>query len=64
MNRARDVVANVLVGVVILLVVVWLLRRVLGFVLGVASLVLLVIAVVALLAVADRIRSGKKRPRL
>ncbi len=58
MSKLRALVADVLVGIAVFLVVVWLLRRVLGFVLWLAGLVALVVVVVGLLAAARRLRRG------
>ncbi len=57
-SRARSLLADVIVGVVVFIVVIWLLRRVVGMILWVASLLALVLVVVALLALARWVRKG------
>lgn len=56
MNWARNTVANVLVGLVVVLVAAWLLRSVFRFVYGAGALVVLVIVVVLVLRLAAKIR--------
>lgn len=58
MNRVRNLLADVIVGVVLLLVAWWVLRRVFGLVLWLVNTLAFVILVVALLVIASRIRSG------
>ena len=57
-SRTRSVVADVIVGVALFLIVLWVFRRLLGMVLWVGSLVALVLVVVALFALARWVRKG------
>jgi hypothetical protein len=57
-NRARSLVANVLVGLAVFLVALWLLRRVIGLILWLAGLLALIIVVGGLLAAARWVRRG------
>jgi hypothetical protein len=57
-NRARSLVANVLVGIAVFLVALWLLRRVIGLILWLAGLLALVVVVGGLLAAARWVRRG------
>ncbi len=56
MQRIRGVVADALVGVVLILVAFWLLRRVFQMVIWGSSLVLMVILVVVVFRIAAKIR--------
>ena len=56
MERLRAALADVIVGVVVLLVALWLLRSVIGMVIWGANIVLLVILVVVVLRIAAKIR--------
>ena len=56
MRRLRAALADLLVGVVVLLVALWLLRSVIGMVIWGATIVLLVILVVFVLRIAAKIR--------
>ena len=56
MQRMRGALADVLVGVVVVLVALWLLRRVFQMVLWGASLIVIVLAVVVVLRIASKIR--------
>lgn len=58
MNRTRSLVANLLVGIAVFLVALWLLRRVIGLILWLAGLLALVIVVGGLLAAARWVRRG------
>jgi hypothetical protein len=55
-SRVRNLLADVLVGIAVFLVALWLLRRVIGLVLWLANLLALVVVVVVLLGVARRLR--------
>lgn len=57
-SRPRAFLADVLVGVAVFVVVIWLLRWVVGMVLWIASLAAIVFVVVALLALARLVRRG------
>lgn len=57
-SKPRAFVADLLVGLAILLVAIWLFRRVIGLVLWLAGLLALVAAVVGLLALARWVRRG------
>ena len=57
MNRARNLLADILVGVVVIIVLWWFLSRVLGLILWVVNVVAFVAVVVILLAIARRIRA-------
>lgn len=57
MNRARNLLADVLVGIVVIIVLWWFLSRVLGLILWVVNVVAFVAVVVILLAIARRIRA-------
>jgi thiol:disulfide interchange protein len=61
MNRVRNLAADVVVGVVLLLIAWWVLRRVLGLVLWLANTLAFVIVIVALLMLASRIRGSRSR---
>ena len=56
MRRLRAALADLLVGVVVLLVALWLLRSVIGMVIWGATIVLLVILVFFVLRIAAKIR--------
>jgi len=56
MRRLRAAIADLIVGLVVLLVALWLLRSVLGMVIWGATVVLLVILVVVVLRIAAKIR--------
>ena len=56
MQRVRSVVADALVGVVLLLVAFWLLRRVFQMDIWGSSIVLMVILVVVVFRIASKIR--------
>lgn len=58
MSRARSVVADILVGIAIFLVALWLLRRVIGLILWLSGLIALAIVVGGLLAAARWLRRG------
>lgn len=58
MNRARGVVANVLVVVALALAAWWLLRGLVSFVAGLLGFLLAVGVVVGILWIASRIRGG------
>ncbi len=57
-SKARGVIADVIVGIALFIVAIWLLRRVIGMVLWLASLAALVLVVVALFALARWVRKG------
>ena len=57
MNRARNLVADILVGLVVLVVAVWILRRIFGTVIWLANTLAFVAILVTLLIVAARLRS-------
>jgi hypothetical protein len=57
-NRARGVVANVLVVVALALAAWWLLRGVVSFVAGLLGFLVAVAVVVGILWLASRIRGG------
>lgn len=57
-SRTRSVLADVVVGIAVFLVAIWLFRRVIGMILWLASLLALVLVVVALLSVARWLRKG------
>ena len=57
-SRARSLLANVIVGVVVVIVALWLLRGVVRAFVWFASVAALVAVVVALLWLAGRIRKG------
>jgi hypothetical protein len=59
MNRARNLLADILVGIAIIIVLWWFLRGVLGLILWLVNVIAFVAVVVILLAIASRIR-GKK----
>ena len=61
MDRVRNLFADVIVGVVLVLVAWWVLRRVFGLVLWLVNTMAFVIVVVALLVIAGRIRGGSRR---
>ncbi len=56
--RARSFLANVIVGVVVVIVALWLLRGVVRTFLWLVSVAALVAVVIALLWLAGRIRKG------
>ena len=56
MSRLRNAVADLLVGAVVILVAFWLLRRVIGLVIGGVYFVLLILLVILVLRVASKIR--------
>jgi hypothetical protein len=56
MNRARNLIADILVGIVLIFVLWWLLRGVLGLILWVVNVIAFVAVIVVLLAIANRIR--------
>ena len=64
MNRLRNFAADAIVAIVVFLIAFWLLRRVIGLIIGLASILAVVVAVAFLLGVAKRIRGGPKQPRL
>jgi hypothetical protein len=57
-SRTRSLIADVIVGLVVFIVAIWLLRRVVGMILWLASLLALAVVVVALLALARWVRKG------
>lgn len=61
MDRIRNLLADVIVGVVLLLVAWWVLRRVFGLVLWLVNTLAFVILVIALLVIANRIRGGRNK---
>ena len=61
MNRVRNLAADAVVGVVLLLVAWWVLRRVFGLVLWLVNTLAFVIVIVVLLVIASRIRGGGRR---
>jgi hypothetical protein len=58
MQRVRNAVADLLVGVVVILVAFWLLRGVFRMVIWGATLVLLILAVALILRLAAKIRGS------
>jgi uncharacterized membrane protein len=56
MQRLRNVLADVLVGLVVILVAFWLLRGVFAMVIWAATIVLIVILVVFVLRIAGKLR--------
>ncbi len=58
MQRIRNALADLIVGIVVLLVAFWLLRGVFRMVIWGASLVLIVIIVVVALRIAGKIRGS------
>lgn len=56
MNRFRNLLADILVGLVLVLVLWWVLRRVLGLFLWLVNTVAFVAVIVLLLWVASRLR--------
>jgi hypothetical protein len=56
MNRARNLLADILVGIAVVIVLWWLLRGVLGMILWLVNVIAFVAVVVILLAIANRIR--------
>jgi hypothetical protein len=56
MQRMRNALADLLVGMVVILVAFWLLRRVIGLVIWGTSVVLIVLVVVLALRIAAKIR--------
>lgn len=61
MDRIRNMLADVIVGAVLLLVAWWVLRRVFGLVLWLVNTLAFVILVIALLVIASRIRGGRSK---
>ena len=61
MSRIRNLLADLIVGVVLVLVTLWVLRRLFGTLLLLINAVAFVLVVVVLLAVAGRIRGRKKK---
>lgn len=59
MSRSRELVADALVGLALFIVALWLLRRILGMFLWLASLISLVIVVVVLLGLARAVRGRR-----
>lgn len=57
-SRTRSIIADVIVGVAIFIVAIWLLRRVIGMVLWLASLAALILVVAALFGLARWVRKG------
>ena len=60
MNRIRNLLADLIVGVVVVLVAFWVLRRLFGTLLWLINAVAFIVVVVVLLAGAGRIRGRKK----
>ncbi len=56
MQRLRNTVADMLVGVVVILIAFWLLRGVFRMVIWAASLVLIILVVALVLRIAAKIR--------
>ncbi len=56
MNRARNLVADILVGIVILIVLWWVLRGVFGMILWLVNVIAFIAVIVILLMIASRIR--------
>ncbi len=56
MNRARNLVADILVGIVIVILLWWFLRGVVGMILWLVNIIAFVAVIVILLAIANRIR--------
>lgn len=61
MNRVRNLLADVVVGVVLFLIAWWVLRRVFGLVLWLVNTLAFVIVIVLLLVLASRIRGGREK---
>jgi membrane protein implicated in regulation of membrane protease activity len=61
MDRMRNLLADVIVGVALLLVAWWVLRRVFGLVLWLVNTLAFAILVVALLVIAGRLRRRRSR---
>ena len=59
-SRSRSLAADVLVGLALVIVAVWLLRRVIGLVLWLAGLVAVVVVVGGLLWLSRRVRGGPR----
>ena len=57
MNRVRNLLADILVGLVVLVVAVWVLRRIFGTVVWIANTLAFVAILITLLIVARRLRS-------
>ena len=55
-SRVRNLVADILVGIVLLIVLWWFLRGVLGLILWVVNVVAFVAVIIVLLAIANRVR--------
>jgi len=56
-DRARNLLADILVGIVLLIIAVWVLRKLLGAVLWLANTIAFVAAIVVILIIANRIRA-------
>ncbi len=56
MNRARNLAADILVGIAIVIVLWWFLRGILGMILWLVNVVAFVAVVLILLAIANRVR--------
>jgi membrane protein CcdC involved in cytochrome C biogenesis len=56
-NRVRNLVADILVGLVLLVVAIWVLRRIFGTVVWLANTLAFVAILITLLIVASRLRS-------
>ena len=61
MSRVRNLVADVVVGIALLLVAWWVLRKVFGMVLWLVNTLAFVAVIVVLLIVASRIRGGRRK---
>lgn len=61
MDRVRNLLADIIVGVVLLLVAWWVLRRVFGLVLWLVNTLAFVVLIIALLVIAGRIRGGRAK---
>lgn len=61
MDRIRNLFADVIVGVVLLLIAWWVLRRVFGLVLWLVNTLAFVIVIIVLLVIANRIRGGRSK---
>jgi hypothetical protein len=64
MDRMRNLLADVIVGVALLLVAWWVLRRVFGLVLWLVNTLAFAILVVALLVIAGRLRGGRSSRKI
>jgi len=58
MQRLRNAIADLLVGVVVILVALWLLRGVFRMVIWGASLIIIVLLIVVVLRIAIKIRGS------